>query len=69
LTSLTQVDDAACLGKLRPLVVAAIPAFNEERNIAKLVLETQKYVDVVLVCDDGSEDSTAEIAVSFLCVQ
>ncbi|MCW4015786.1 MAG: glycosyltransferase family 2 protein, partial [Candidatus Bathyarchaeota archaeon] len=26
------------------------------------VLETQKYADVVLVCDDGSTDMTAEIA-------
>jgi glycosyltransferase involved in cell wall biosynthesis len=69
LPSLSQVKDQIRFGKPKPLIVAAIPAFNEERNIAKLVLETQKYVDVVLVCDDGSEDSTAEIAVSFLCVQ
>jgi len=46
----------------KPLVVAGIPAFNEERTIAKLVLEAQKFVDVVLVCDDGSTDCTAEIA-------
>ncbi len=44
------------------MIVVAIPAFNEERTIAKLVLESQKYADVVLVCDDGSEDLTAEIA-------
>jgi len=50
------------LGKPRPLVVAAIPAFNVERTIARLVLEAQKFVDVVLVCDDGSTDCTAEIA-------
>ena len=43
-------------------VVAAIPAFNVERTIAKLVLEAQKFVDVVLVCDGGSTDCTAEIA-------
>jgi glycosyltransferase involved in cell wall biosynthesis len=60
--TLTQFKDQIPLGKPRPLVVAAIPAFNEERTIAKLVLETQKFVDVVLVCDDGSEDLTAEIA-------
>jgi glycosyltransferase involved in cell wall biosynthesis len=62
LTSLTHVEDAACLDKSKPLVVAAVPAFNEERTIAKVVLEAQKFVDVVLVCDDGSNDSTAEIA-------
>ena len=62
MTSLTQVKDQIPLGKHRSLVVAAIPAFNEERTIAKLVLESQKHVDVVLVCDDGSTDCTAEIA-------
>jgi glycosyltransferase involved in cell wall biosynthesis len=62
LTSLTQVNDQVGLGKPKPLVVAGIPAFNEERTIAKLVLEAQKFVDVVLVCDDGSTDCTAEIA-------
>jgi len=59
---LTHVKDQIPLGKPRPLVVAAIPAFNVERTIARLVLETQKFVDVVLVCDDGSTDLTAEIA-------
>jgi len=59
---LTQVKDQIPLDNARPLVVAAIPAFNVERTIAKMVLETQKYVDVVLVCDDGSTDMTAEIA-------
>lgn len=43
-------------------VVAAIPAHNEEKTIAKVVLEAQKYVDKVVVCDDGSDDLTAEIA-------
>jgi len=62
LTSLTQIKDQFGLHKPKSLVVAAIPAFNEERTIAKLVLEAQKHVDVVLVCDDGSTDSTAEIA-------
>jgi len=57
---LKQVNDQ--LGLAKPLVVAGIPAFNEERTIAKLVLEAQKYVDVVVVCDDGSTDYTAEIA-------
>jgi glycosyltransferase involved in cell wall biosynthesis len=59
---LTQIEDASCVDKSKPLVVAAVPAFNEERTIAKVVLEAQKFVDVVLVCDDGSTDSTAEIA-------
>lgn len=35
---------------------------NEEKTIARVVLETSNYVDHVIVCDDGSEDFTAEIA-------
>jgi glycosyltransferase involved in cell wall biosynthesis len=46
----------------RPLIVAGIPAFNEEKTIAKVVLLAQRYVDKVIVCDDGSTDMTAEIA-------
>lgn len=48
--------------KDRPLIVACIPAFNEERTIGKVVLLTQKYVDKIIVCDDGSNDMTGEIA-------
>jgi glycosyltransferase involved in cell wall biosynthesis len=43
-------------------VVAGIPAYNEERAIAGVVIEAQKYVDEVIVCDDGSDDLTGEIA-------
>jgi len=39
-----------------------IPAYNEEENIAKVILQTKKYVDKVIVCDDGSTDMTYEIA-------
>ena len=59
---MTHVKDQIRLDEPRPLIVAAIPAFNVEKTIARLVLEAQKFVDVVLVCDDGSEDMTAEIA-------
>ena len=48
----------------KPLVIACIPAYNEEKTIAKVVLQTKKYVDKVLVCDDGSTDMTSEIAES-----
>jgi glycosyltransferase involved in cell wall biosynthesis len=43
-------------------VLAAMPAYNEEKSIAKIILATQKYVDCVLVVDDGSTDATGEIA-------
>ena len=44
------------------LTIAAMPAYNEERSIAKMVLGCKKYVDQVVVVDDGSSDATAEIA-------
>jgi len=47
---------------LKPFVVAAIPAYDEEKTIARVVLEAQRFVDKVVVCDDGSRDMTAEIA-------
>src|SRR4030042_7217832 len=46
----------------KPFVVVGIPAFNEEHSIARVVVEAQKYADAVIVCDDGSTDLTAEIA-------
>jgi glycosyltransferase involved in cell wall biosynthesis len=50
------------VAKVKPFVVAGIPAFNEEKTIARVVLGAQRYVDKVVVCDDGSSDLTAEIA-------
>jgi glycosyltransferase involved in cell wall biosynthesis len=46
----------------KPLVIIGIPAFNEEKTIARVVLEAQKYAHFVVVCDDGSTDMTGEIA-------
>jgi len=44
------------------LIIACIPAYNEEKTIAKVVMLAQKHVDMVFVCDDGSKDLTADIA-------
>jgi len=44
------------------VIIAGIPAYNEEKAIARVILQTQKHVDIVIVCDDGSTDLTAEIA-------
>ena len=44
------------------MIVAAIPAYNEEKTIAKVVVHAMKYVDKVVVVDDGSTDDTATIA-------
>jgi glycosyltransferase involved in cell wall biosynthesis len=42
--------------------VVALPAFNEETHIAKVIEGARKYADAVLVVDDGSTDATAAIA-------
>jgi len=44
------------------MIVAGIPAYNEEKTIAKVILLAQKHVDTVVVCDDGSQDMTGDIA-------
>jgi glycosyltransferase involved in cell wall biosynthesis len=44
------------------MIVAAIPAFNEEGMIAKIVVRASKHVDKVVVVDDGSTDDTGIIA-------
>jgi glycosyltransferase involved in cell wall biosynthesis len=43
-------------------IIAALPAFNEERYLGSVILKTAKYADEVIVVDDGSNDGTAEIA-------
>jgi len=43
-------------------VVVGIPALNEERTIAKVVVRAKKHADRVLVVDDGSKDDTGLIA-------
>jgi glycosyltransferase involved in cell wall biosynthesis len=43
-------------------LVVAIPAYNEEKNIARVVVEAQRHTSNVFVCDDGSTDMTGEIA-------
>ena len=48
--------------RVHRLIVACIPAYNEEKTIAKVVLLAKRQVDRVIVCDDGSIDMTAEIA-------
>ena len=45
-------------------ITVGIPAYNEEKNIAKIIVSLKKVADQILVCNDGSTDSTAEIAES-----
>jgi len=44
------------------LVVALVPAFNEEHYVASVLVRLREYVDRVIVCDDGSVDLTGDIA-------
>lgn len=43
-------------------VIAVVPAYNEGGRVATIVHDAQKYVDKVVVVDDGSIDNTAELA-------
>jgi len=43
-------------------LLAAIPAFNEQKTIGSVVLTAQRYATKVIVIDDGSEDETGWVA-------
>ena len=43
-------------------ITIGIPAFNEAKNIAAIIIELKKITDSIIVCDDGSSDLTAEIS-------
>ena len=43
-------------------ITAILPAYNEELCISSIILCSKKYVDNVIVVDDGSTDNTAKIA-------
>lgn len=43
------------------LVVSCIPAKDEEKTIAQVLVRAMRHVDKVYVCDDGSADLTGEI--------
>ena len=45
------------------LKIACIPAFNEENSIGDIVSRSLKFVDRVVVCNDGSTDQTSINAV------
>jgi glycosyltransferase involved in cell wall biosynthesis len=43
-------------------VIAAIPCFNNQKFIGDVISRARRYVDEVIVIDDGSIDATAETA-------
>jgi glycosyltransferase involved in cell wall biosynthesis len=58
----TQTFGAGTLLETKPLVIVGIPAFNEENTISGVIVECMKFAHIIIVCDDGSADSTADIA-------
>ena len=42
--------------------LACIPAYNEENNIKKTIRDVAKFVDQIIVYDDGSNDNTVSEA-------
>ena len=44
------------------MIVIGIPAYNEEKNIAKLIVQLQNKEYSIVVCNDGSTDMTGKIA-------
>lgn len=55
-------DSASREPQAKPRVVAVIPAFNEERFIASVVIGALQYTERVIVIDDGSSDHTSMLA-------
>ena len=43
-------------------ITVGIPAYNEEKNIAGIIIKLKDIADTIIVCNDGSSDSTSEIA-------
>ncbi len=43
-------------------IVVGIPAYNEEKNIGKIIVKLEKIADEIIVCDDGSIDLTGDIS-------
>jgi len=43
-------------------VTIGIPAYNEEKNIASIIVNLKKVAQKIIVCNDGSTDLTGEIA-------
>jgi glycosyltransferase involved in cell wall biosynthesis len=44
------------------MTILVIPAYNEGKNLQAVLKTAQKYVDEIIVVDDGSTDDTFNIA-------
>lgn len=43
-------------------IAIGLPAYNEEKNIGAIIIKLKEITDTIIVCDDGSTDSTSEIS-------
>ena len=43
-------------------IAIGLPAFNEGKNIASIIVQLKKKYELIIVCDDGSSDFTSVIA-------
>ena len=43
------------------MLIIGIPAYNEEKNIASMILKLKESADKIIVCNDGSTDLTGKI--------
>ncbi len=52
----------------KPKVIAIIPARNEERTIGRVLAETKRFVDEIIVIDDASRDQTRGVSSKYAMV-
>jgi len=43
-------------------IAIGIPAYNEEKNLAPIIMKLEKLTHQIIVCNDGSTDLTSDIA-------
>src|SRR5260370_32975883 len=44
-------------------IVVLVPAYNEEESISDVIRDASKFASRIIVCDDGSTDSTYRYSV------
>lgn len=50
------------MGLYNERVAVCIPAYNEAKSIKDIINAAKPYADEIIVCDDGSQDNTYEVA-------
>ena len=58
-TNISVISGAKPIREIQNMVVAIVPAFNEEKTIGEVMGSLRPFVDKIIVVDDGSRDATA----------